>query len=300
MIATIGAAHVDRRGILRGPLVLGTSNPGDIHLDFGGVARNVAENLARLGCRVSMLSRVGDDQEGRRVIARLQDLGIDTGLVSVSRTRPTASYTAILENRGELVVGLADMDIYDEIDNSILDAALPRLREHDHWFIDANLRGPSIGRLLAEAGPALIAVDAVSVAKSQRLRPLLPRIPVLFANVAHAAAIVSSAAFNSSVAAAEALRAVGARAGIVTAGPNPVAVWTGDELYELPVLAAQPRDVTGAGDALIAGTLAGLMDGRNLRDAAQLGLAAAAITVESEAATAPSLTPAMLKQRAAR
>src|SRR5436305_257330 len=115
MIASIGAAHVDRRGILRGPTILGTSNPGDVHLDFGGVARNVAENLARLGCAVSMLSRVGDDEEGRRVIAHLRFAGIDTALVSRSPVRPTASYTAILENQGELVIGLADMDIYEEI-----------------------------------------------------------------------------------------------------------------------------------------------------------------------------------------
>ena len=116
MIACIGAAHVDRRGILHGPLILGTSNPGDVHLDLGGVARNVAENLARLGCQVSMLSRVGDDEDGRRVLAHLQAAGIDTTMVSVSSGRPTASYTAILESGGELVLGLADMGIYDEID----------------------------------------------------------------------------------------------------------------------------------------------------------------------------------------
>ena len=60
-IACLGGAHVDRHGVLQGPLVLGTSNPGRVSSDFGGVARNVAENLARLGRRVSMLSRVGAD-----------------------------------------------------------------------------------------------------------------------------------------------------------------------------------------------------------------------------------------------
>jgi pseudouridine kinase len=299
MIASIGAAHVDRRGILRGPLVLGTSNPGGMHPDFGGVARNVAANLARLGCRVSMLSRVGDDEDGRRVIASLRAEGIDTGLVGVSAQRPTASYTAILETGGELVVGLADMDIYDEIDREVIDAALPRLRECGYWFIDANLPGATIGRLL-EAGPRIVAVDAVSVAKSRRLRPLLARIPVLFANIAQAAAIAERDTIGDSGTAAAALRSLGARAGVVTAAARPITVWGGDNIQQFPVVAAAPRDVTGAGDAMIAGTLFGLIQGLALHDAAGLGLAAAAITVEAETATAPAITPAMLKQRAAR
>jgi pseudouridine kinase len=64
------------------------------------------------------------------------------------------------------------------------------------------------------------------------------------------------------------------------------------------VLPAEPRDVTGAGDALVAGTVAGLIEGRDLHAAVRWGLAAAAITVESARAAAPELCPAMLKQRA--
>ena len=56
MIACIGGAHLDRHGVLRGPLVLGTSNPGSVHVAVGGVARNVAENLARLGVKVTLVS----------------------------------------------------------------------------------------------------------------------------------------------------------------------------------------------------------------------------------------------------
>src|SRR5436305_11870697 len=113
-IACIGGAHIDRHGLLEGPLILGTSNPGRVTSDFGGVARNVAENLSRLGRGVLMVSRVGDDETGRDVVRHLQSLAIDTSLISVS-ARPTASYTAILEPDGELVLGLSDMAIYDEI-----------------------------------------------------------------------------------------------------------------------------------------------------------------------------------------
>ena len=68
MIACIGGVALDRRGTLRVPLVAGASNHGELREDFGGVARNVAQNLARLGCRVGLVSRVGDDESGRRMI----------------------------------------------------------------------------------------------------------------------------------------------------------------------------------------------------------------------------------------
>jgi len=66
----------------------------------------------------------------------------------------------------------------------------------------------------------------------------------------------------------------------------------------MPALPATPRDVTGAGDALVSGTLYGLSQNLDLCDARRLGLAAAAIIVESESSAAPCLTPEALHARA--
>lgn len=70
--------------MLRGPLIPGTSNRGDLRTDFGGVAGNVAENLARLGRQASIVTRVGDDQAGRQVTQHLAELGLDTSMCEVS------------------------------------------------------------------------------------------------------------------------------------------------------------------------------------------------------------------------
>jgi len=289
-IACIGGAHLDRHGVLAGPLVLGTSNPGRVSSDFGGVARNVAENLARLGVPVSILSRVGDDETGRGVRAHLGQLGIDTSLVTISPTSQTASYTAILQTDGELVLGLADMQIYDEITPELIRPALPRLRAHNLWFADTNLPAATLGFLLDAAGEIPVAIDAVSVVKSRKLRPLLPRIPLLFANAAQAASIAETTPVLQ----------LGAHAGVITSGAAGITVWTGAEVHSFPALPAVPRDVTGAGDALIAGTLFGLSRRLPLPEAARLGLAAAAITVESGCTTAAHLTAGLLYQRHAR
>jgi pseudouridine kinase len=280
-IACIGGAHIDRHGVLKGPPIGGTSNPGNVTSDFGGVARNVAENLARLGCEVVMVSRVGHDESGRAVVAHLRGLGVDTSMVSVA-ARSTASYTAILEASGELVLGLADMDLYEEITPALLQAALPKLRECDLWFVDANLSQETIEWLVPLG--AMVAADAISVVKSQRLRGVLDRLALLFLNDAQAAALGG---------------VDDAKSGIMTRGASGITVWSDDVRRTMAAFPAAPRNVTGAGDALIAGTLFGISKGLGLMDAAQLGLAAAAITVESGSTVAQHLTAELLYERLA-
>ena len=262
-IACIGGAHIDRHWLLKQPLVPATSNPGNVTCSFGDVARNVAENLAHLGRDVMLVSRVGDDEGGRQLISHLESSGVDTSQVSVA-PRPTGSYTAILQPDGELVLGLADMDLYEEISPAVLESALPRLCECDGWFVDANLPAATLEWLAGQPGSRWLAADAVSVHKAVRLRGILSEISPLFLNQAQAAV----------------LDAEQARTGVMTSGAGGLVAWSGSDRRTMPAFRATPRDVTGAGDALIAATLFGLSDGLDLFRAAKLGLAAAAITVE--------------------
>ena len=57
---------------------------------------------------------------------------------------PTATYTALLDKAGELVIGLADMAIYDELTVDFLEPLLPRLERIPVWFIDCNLPAESL------------------------------------------------------------------------------------------------------------------------------------------------------------
>lgn len=295
-IACIGGAHIDRHGVLAAPLIPGTSNPGTVTSDFGGVARNVAENLSRLGRDVLMVSRVGDDESGRAVLSRLDSLGIGKSQIGVS-ARPTASYTAILEPNGELVLGLADMAIYDEITPAILQPALPRLLECELWFVDANLPAETLGWLARASSHLALAADAVSVVKSRRLTGILETVSPLFLNIAQAASILGVDAFPDAETAARAL-SQRVLAGVVTAGAAGVAAWLNGEVRVMPARPALVRDVTGAGDALIAGTLFGITGGvPGFFRAVRLGLAAAAITVESGSTTAAHLTPDLVAAR---
>ena len=77
-IACIGAANLDRKLRSLATLTMGTSNPARQDESFGGVARNIAENLARLGAPVSLTTAIGDDSSGRALLAHAEAAGIDT------------------------------------------------------------------------------------------------------------------------------------------------------------------------------------------------------------------------------
>jgi len=60
-VVVIGGINVDIKSRVDAPLVMATSNPGTTTVTAGGVGRNIAESLARLGVRTSLISAVGDD-----------------------------------------------------------------------------------------------------------------------------------------------------------------------------------------------------------------------------------------------
>ena len=172
--------------------------------------------------------------------------------------------------------------ICEELTPKVLEPSLKRLREYAFWFLDTNLPGSTIDWLLTEARGIPVAIDAISPDRAERLVPLLPRIDYLFCNTAQAVVTGPPSA---------------GKAAVVSDGENGITIYRGGAVYRLPALPAQPRDVTGAGDALISGTLLGLSRGLDLTAAARLGLAAAAITVESEYAAVPDLTAVALERR---
>src|SRR5439155_191503 len=84
--------------------------------------------------------------EADRLIAALAALGIDTARIVRAPDAVTASYTALIDPDGELVVGIADMAIYDGMDEAFFAPLKPRLAGHGVWFVDANPPAARAGR----------------------------------------------------------------------------------------------------------------------------------------------------------
>lgn len=298
-IACIGAANLDRKARAIGPVVLGSSNPVTVTLASGGVARNVAETLTRLGCAVRMIAGVGRDADGDRLVVGLRALGIDTAGIARIDGRTTATYTALVDGAGEMVVALADMDIHDALTPDAID--MDHLGDCAFWFLDTNLPAATLRHLLDRRPAGVrVAVDCVSVAKAVRLDGLLGGIDLLFANADEATALTGLPvrAPLQVLSAAEALRDAGVGAAVIGRGQDGVAVAAGGVHEFLPAVRAKVTEVTGAGDALAAGTLFGLAIGLDIVRSVRLGLATAAFAVEAMESVSTALHPDAVMNRA--
>ncbi|WP_230533339.1 carbohydrate kinase family protein [Microvirga roseola] len=293
-IVCIGGATVDRKYRASEPVRPGTSNPVASERSFGGVARNVAENLARLGVETSLVSIVGDDENGRAILAALQSLGIDPRGVAVAADRTTAEYVAVLHPDGELALGLADMSIFDGLTPALLSEVWPGLSQGS-LFADCNLPAETLRELivLCRRQSLPLAIDAVSAPKVMRLPRDLTGIGTLFLNLDEARAFLDSPGIPS-IEAVEALLDHGAASVVLTLGPAGLIAAAPSGAVKIEAVKTEIVDATGAGDALIAATLAAQLQGRSLEEAARTGTAAAALTLQSRQSVRPDLSPALL------
>ena len=298
-IACIGGIDIDRKARVEGELRLGTSNPVRVMASPGGVAGNVARSLAQLGCRVELFSIVGDDAAGENLLRELKNAGVNASAVSRSVYHPTANYTAVLDTKGELFLGLADMDIFEELDPAWSDRVAPLIARSPIWIVDTNLPTSTLERLLKRhKRNATVIADPVSVAKSARLRSLLDAVDVIFPDRAEAAELsgLPVNARGDVVKAASEIRRRGAKTVVVTLGSDGLYVDDGQGGRFMPAMPANVRDVTGAGDAITAGYVYGMLAGGDYAPALY-GLAAASLTVETDKSIAEELTPEQLRRR---
>lgn len=298
-VLVIGGANLDLRGRPTTPLILATSNPGLTRRQPGGVGRNIAENLARLGARVRLLSAIGDDEPGKYLIATTAAVGVDTSGVLVREGEATAIYLAILDEKGVLLAAISDMRVLESLTPEYLRGHKKAIQDSDLIIVDANPTAEAIATAVHLASQVGVPIAAISVSqpKAPRLRPHLASFSFLFCQEDEAELLSEKRISNDdpALAAAQDLVRKGVGLAVVTRGKKGVAYATPQETGHIPALAAQVVDETGAGDALAAATLFGALSGLPTKDALRLGLVAAALTVQTENTVSPELSISRLQ-----
>ena len=295
-IVCLGAANLDRKLRSLAPLTMGTSNPARQDESFGGVARNIAENLARLAAPVSLITAVGEDSSGKALLDHAEALGIDTrGTLSVGGLC-SGTYTAVLDERGEMMVALADMALYDALTPDFLARRQPQRACGALIVADMNLPHDTLAMLLADAvrDAVPLVIVAVSQPKMARLPQNLHGARLLILNRGELETRVGTPLKDDAdfLAACKTVRAQGVQDLIVTLGGTGVIHTTAaGGITHLEAAPAHIVDVTGAGDAFAAAVCWSLFQGsEDLNLACRRGLQLSAMTLECEQTVCPYLT----------
>ncbi len=144
-----------------------TSSPGAIRYSSGGVGRNLAEIMHRLGKSPRFISALGDDLMGKELLIGLKEVGLDTRWI-ISSGGSTPVYNAIFYSDGNLLAAVADMKLLDQVGDAICANVEANLDKTTMLVFDGNISIDTMKRLIAMANAKQVPIlfEPTSVPKS--------------------------------------------------------------------------------------------------------------------------------------
>ena len=279
-VLVIGGANIDIKARSASAHVAATSNPAHISHKPGGVARNIAHNLGRLGAKVSLLSVVGNDAAGEGLLGATAQAGVDVSRC-FKATGVTGTYLAFLDERGELITAANDMEILQAITPAIIAQHKEVIVSARLVIVDCNLPVETLSAIAKLASTKLI-VEPVSISKAQKLKTLAMPIFLATPNLDQVEALTGT---RDPQAAAKFLHQSGIINLVIHGGSQGAYASDGASFTHILARASKIVDVTGAGDAATAGLALGLLRGWPLAKAAELGQDISAKVIASTAST---------------
>lgn len=294
-LTVVGARNFDIYATPVNPLIEADSNPGHVFTTPGGVGRNIAENLARLGCDVQMLTALGEDAFGDAIAKNAADAGLDLSRALRLADLSSSVYVCINKADGDIAVAVSDMDISQQITPAYLAQNEDVFSASRMVVADANLSQDALLYLWQHYGEKLC-VDCVSTPKSTKLMPVLNGLYCLKANRSEAQAItgIHVQTTTDAKAAAQEMHRLGIRYAIITLGADGALVSDGTAALQMPLMSGETLNTSGCGDAFFAGALYAMTRQEPLKDVLRSGLAMARICAASIKAVSPIVSSTIL------
>lgn len=299
-ILVVGATLLDVKGTPQAGLEPTTSNPGRIRTARGGTARNVTENLARLGAEAILLSATGDDDMGRQLLAQTAEAGVNIDHVLEVEGQRTGAYLAILDTDGTLSVAIDDTHVMQNITPDYLEQQRELFATASLVMFDGSLSPAAMQTTvqLAREFKIPIAADPSSARLAFKLCPHLKGLHLVVPNEVEAANLCGIDYFgydtDASLDAARQLVRLGVNIGVVTLSDFGLAYATSDENGYIPPRYSEMVDSTGTGDAITAAIIFGLINDLPVTECMRLGAAAAGLTLQTHHTVVPDLSLDML------
>lgn len=288
-ITVIGNAIVDvlAKSVDAKVFETGSQPVENIKLSFGGDALNEAVVLTRLGKKVDLISKVGRDEAGSRVLSFLEDSGISVDKITVENGLDTSINIVLIDEHGERhfltnpagsqrKLAEADIDPYLDSANDIVSFA--------SIFVSPLLDIPAmtgIFRRIKERPGRILVADLTKAKKGERLEDLadlLPYVDYILPNEDEIALLTGE---KDPFINAGLLIESGVSCAVIKCGSKGCLIRTKNEMYRIPAYPIQKCiDTTGAGDSFAAGFLWALSEGMPLIDCGCFACAAASCTVE--------------------
>ncbi len=290
-VICIGTIMVDELFFCREKVVSATSNPAIVQKFAGGVAGNIARNLAMLQVPVQLVAAVGTDSDGDWLIACFRQAGVSTAML-VRVEEPTGKYASIMNADGSLFVAACADECSKYISPAYLQGISAELANAAMIITDTNIDVDAINWIVQFTRDHNIplVIEPVSVAKARKLAGIgLSGVFMITPNQDEIPAVCNRQHEDSDGCLEELLQR-GVQHIWLRKGENGSLMCHKDGRNLLQVPRIDVADSTGAGDAALAGWIAAYYHGAGASECLQAGHVMAMETLQVHGSVIPGFT----------
>lgn len=274
------------------------SNPGRVRVSHGGVCRNIAENMSRLGLNTKFISIIGDDEKGRSILKHAENMNLDMKDSMIVKGESTPTYMAILNEQGEMQSAIVDMKITDFMTKEFIDSKAEIIRNAEYMVLDTD--NPAIVEhlLTTYEGVTNFILDPVSAVKVEKVKHLVNRFHTIKPN-RHEAEVLCGFAiktYEDVKKAGKYFIDLGVKNVFISLDEDGMYYNNGTEEGTIKANKVPVVNVTGAGDSCVAGLGYGYMNGLSIKDTVKYAIAMSAITIAHEETIHPQMDASLVAQ----
>lgn len=290
-ITVFGASNVDITGFTEQKLIYGDANIGYTVTSPGGVGRNIAENLHRLGFDINLISVFGDDPLSEYLIKSCKELGLRINDSLFLKNASAATFLAIMDAHNDLALGISAMDIYKDINLNLLKTKITKTKTADYTVLETNFPTDLLELMVQEVSDTKIVLDTVSGKKALRASSIIPHLYILKTNLLEAQML--SGIHPTDNASKEKLVAyfidLGVKNVFITTGKDGVIYGNKEVISQRGPIPSNIINTIGAGDSFVSGIIYADALEMDIHKMALYGMASASLNVQFNGAVSPDM-----------
>lgn len=291
-VTVLGGVNMDIQGFTKGKLIPHDSNIGTVKMSLGGVGRNIGENLVRLGVNTKLISILGDDIYGTKILEESAKIGLDMNDSMIRKGETTSIYLAVLDETNDMHIAINSMDILEKLTVDFIKEKKNILNKSNLLVLDTNIRHDVIGYLLDEYKDKDIFLDTVSVTKAKKIKNSVGYIHTLKTNRLEVQAITGIEAKDeeSFIQNGKYLLGKGIKEIFITLGKKGVFYCNKDTMKIIRAEGIKAVNTTGAGDAFMSALVYCLLSKMDIDTTAKFATAASIIALSHENTINPNMS----------
>lgn len=282
-VTVIGGTNIDISAKSYSPLKDYDSNPGKVNTSFGGVGRNIADNLSRLNQDVELITVLGDDFNGEEVKKNCRVLGINTSNSLTIPNSSTSTYISILNDNNDMKLAISAMDLYENVTIDFIKSKKEILDESKICIVDTNIPKETIQYIVNNFNIPIF-LDCVSTTKALKIKEFIGKFHTIKPNKIEAETLsdIKIVDFNSLQKCANFFIQKGVKQVFISLGEEGVFYSNGVTSGKMSPFKTEVINTTGAGDAFMSGIANSFLDNLDIVESCKNGIACATIAISSE------------------